>query len=70
MTTTSFPPSITVAKLYRKTSAKGATYYTGRWGGAKIALLKSNEVADDGSEYGRSFSRRRRLNPRPPKAMS
>jgi hypothetical protein len=45
-----FAPSFTAAKLYRKTSAKGGTYFTGRMGGVKVALLKTNEVADDGSE--------------------
>ncbi len=45
-----YGPSIQVARLFRKTSAKGAEYFAGRWGGAKIALLKSRDVADDGGE--------------------
>ena len=45
-----FAPSFAAAKLYRKTSAKGGTYYTGRLGGAKVTLLKSNEVAENGDE--------------------
>jgi hypothetical protein len=45
-----YPPSIRVVKLYRKTSRNGSTYYTGRWGGAKVALLKTQEAADNGDE--------------------
>ena len=45
-----YGPSFTAAKLYRKTSAKGITYFTGRLGGVKVALLKSKETADDGGE--------------------
>lgn len=46
-----FPKSFQVARLYRKKSEKtGATYFTGRWGGARIALLKSKDVAEDGGE--------------------
>ena len=33
--------SIVAAKRYRKTSAKGATYFTGRMGGVRVTLLKS-----------------------------
>lgn len=45
-----YGPQIQVARLFRKTSAKGTEYFTGRWGFAKIALLKSRDVADDGGE--------------------
>jgi hypothetical protein len=45
-----FAPSFAAAKLYRKISAKGGTYYVGRLGGAKVTLLKSNEVAENGDE--------------------
>lgn len=45
-----YGPSIEVARLFRKTSAKGTEYFTGRWGFAKIALLKSRDVAEDGAE--------------------
>lgn len=45
-----YGPSIQVARLFRKTSAKGTGYFTGRWGFAKVALLKSRDVADDGAE--------------------
>ena len=45
-----YGPQITVARLFRKESAKGALYFAGRMGMAKIALLKSKDVADDGSE--------------------
>jgi hypothetical protein len=50
MTAKDYGPSFTIARLYKKTSANGTTYFTGRMGLAKIALLKSNETADDGSE--------------------
>ena len=45
-----YGPSIQVARLFRKTSANGAEYFTGRWGFAKVALLKSRDVADDGAK--------------------
>ena len=45
-----YGPSISACRLYRKTSAKGVTYFTGRWGMMKVALLKSKDVADDGAE--------------------
>jgi len=44
-----YGPSLTACRFYRKTSAKGATYFVGRWGMLKVALLKSKDVADDGS---------------------
>ena len=43
-----FPPSITVAKLYERTSQRGRSYMTGRMGGVKIAVLKTDETGDDG----------------------
>lgn len=46
----SYPQSFQVAKLYRKKSEKGNTYFAGRWGGARVTLFKSKEVADDGGE--------------------
>jgi hypothetical protein len=46
----SYPPSFQACRLYRKTSASGTVYFTGRWGGARVSLLKSREVADDGGE--------------------
>ncbi|HEY1246197.1 MAG TPA: hypothetical protein VGF29_15330 [Hyphomicrobiaceae bacterium] len=45
-----YPASFPVTRLYRKKSEKGATYFVGRLGGARLALLKSNETADDGTE--------------------
>lgn len=42
--------SFPVAKLYKKTSARGNTYFVGRWGGARVTLLLSNETAEDGGE--------------------
>ena len=46
----SYPPSFQACRLYRKTSANGTVYFTGRWGGARVSLLKSRDVADDGGE--------------------
>ena len=45
-----YKPSFTAARMYRKKSKTGATYFTGRMGSVKLALLKSKEAADDGSE--------------------
>jgi hypothetical protein len=44
------PPSFVLTRLYRKKSEKGNTYFTGRLGGARVVLLKSNDTADDGGE--------------------
>lgn len=44
-----FGESIRLCRVYEKTSAKGNTYMTGRLAGAKVAILKSRDVADDGS---------------------
>jgi hypothetical protein len=46
----SYGPSFTAAKLYRKPSKNGGTYFTGRMGGVKVALLKSKDTTDDGEE--------------------
>ena len=43
-----FPLSIRVCKLYEKTSKSGSRYFTGRWGGAKVALVKTKEEGDGG----------------------
>jgi len=43
-------PSFQIARLFRKKSASGNTYFTGRLGGARVSLLKSRDVADDGGE--------------------
>lgn len=45
-----YGPSFTAAKLYRKTSQKGTTYFAGRMGNVKLAFVKSKEVADNGDE--------------------
>ena len=47
---TNYAPSFPLTRMFRKTSKEGKTYFTGRLGGAKIALLKSKETADDGGE--------------------
>lgn len=44
-----YGPSIKVCRVYEKVSAKGNTYFTGRWGSARINILKSRETADDGT---------------------
>lgn len=43
-----FPPSISVAKLYERTSQRGRLYMTGRMGGVKIAVLKTDDADDEG----------------------
>lgn len=43
-------PSFTAARLFKKTSASGNEYFTGRLGGVRVSLLKSKEVAEDGGE--------------------
>ncbi len=45
-----YPQSFRACKLYRKTSKAGGTYFTGRWGGAKIAVVKTRETGDNGEE--------------------
>lgn len=46
----SYPPSIEVARLYKRTSARGTEYLTGRLGLAKLVILPTGEVTDDGAE--------------------
>jgi hypothetical protein len=43
-----FPPSVHVATLYEKTSARGLKYFVGRWGLARLTLLPG-ETAEDGT---------------------
>jgi hypothetical protein len=45
-----YAPSFPVCKLYKRTSARGNTYFVGRWGGARVTLLLSDENTDDGGE--------------------
>lgn len=47
--TKDYPPSIRVTKLYQKKSANRQVYFSGRWGGAKIALVRAKEPAEDGT---------------------
>jgi len=47
---TTFPQSFPIARLERHTSAKGNDYFTGFLGGARITLLKSDELGRDGAE--------------------
>ena len=48
-----YPPSLNAMRLFEKTSAKGNPYLIGRWGGLKVAILKSTDTADDGSPIWR-----------------
>ena len=50
LTMSNHPPSFPLTRLFRKKSEKGNTYFTGRLGGARLVLLKSNDSADDGAE--------------------
>ena len=43
-----FPTSIKLCRLFEKTSATGNTYFIGRLGVAKIVMLKSRELGDNG----------------------
>lgn len=43
-----YGPSITALKLYERTSAKGNVYLSGRWGGLRVAVMKSKDVSDSG----------------------
>ena len=45
-----YGPSIQAARLYKKTSSKGTIYFAGRWGGLKVAIVKSRDVSDSGEE--------------------
>ena len=45
-----YGPSFRLARLYRKQSKNGGMYFTGRLGFARVTLLKSREVSDDGGE--------------------
>ena len=44
------PPRIPLTRLWRKTSAKGGTYYLGRLGAARV-LAFVNERKQEGSDY-------------------
>lgn len=44
----SYGPSFRACKLYRRKSAKGTTYLTGRLGGMRVSVVKSRESADNG----------------------
>lgn len=45
---TGYPPSIELARLYERTSARGTQYMLGRLGAARIVLLPG-EPAEDGT---------------------
>lgn len=43
-----YGPSLTALRLFEKTSAKGNTYLTGRWGNLRVAVMKSQDVSESG----------------------
>jgi hypothetical protein len=43
-----YAPSIKAARLFEKTSAKGNIYLVGRWGGLKVAIIKTKDAGDNG----------------------
>jgi hypothetical protein len=43
-----FGPHVVLCLLYEKTSSKGAQYFVGRLGKAKIAVLRSRESSESG----------------------
>jgi hypothetical protein len=45
---TTYPPSVPIARLYEKTSARGLRYFAGRMGMARVSLLPSSEVSEIG----------------------
>jgi hypothetical protein len=47
-----FPPSVTVGKLYERTSAQGNQYITGFFGSMKLTLLKSKDADAEGHRFG------------------
>lgn len=49
MSRDTYPQSFKAAALYEKTSANGNQYFTGRMGGVRVTLLRSKDVAEDGS---------------------
>jgi hypothetical protein len=44
-----YGPQVKLARLYEKTAKTGNQYFVGRLGMAKVAVLKTKEVAEDGS---------------------
>ena len=44
-----YGPQVKLARLYEKTSKTGNQYFVGRLGMAKVAVLTSKDVAEDGS---------------------
>ena len=44
-----YPPSVTVGRLYERTSAAGNTYISGFFGSMKITLLKSKDADAEGN---------------------
>lgn len=44
-----YPPSVTVGKLYERTSAQGNQYITGFFGSMKLTLLRSKDADAEGN---------------------
>lgn len=44
-----YKPSVQVTCMYEKTAKSGQHYLQGRWGFAKVLLLKSSRTDDDGN---------------------
>ena len=42
-----YGPSVTAARLWEKTSAKGTTYLTGRMGNLRISILPNRDRKND-----------------------
>jgi hypothetical protein len=45
-----YGPSFRLARLFRKQSKAGQTYFSGRMGFGRVTVLKSKEVTEDGAE--------------------
>ncbi len=47
MANNEYGPSVTAARLWEKTSAKGTTYLTGRMGNLRLTILPNNKRQND-----------------------
>jgi len=44
-----YGPSVQLARLFQKKSASGNVFFAGRMGSARLVLLRSKDVGDDGA---------------------
>jgi hypothetical protein len=44
---TGAPPLLKATGLWRKVSARGNEYYTGRWGGVRVLVMENRDRQDD-----------------------